>query len=586
MMLDYVIKGGTIVDGSGDARRQGDVGVRDGLIVEVGGSITESAREVIDADGAIVTPGWVDVHTHYDGQVSWDEVMDPSAGNGATTIVMGNCGVGFAPVRPGGEKALIELMEGVEDIPGTALYEGIEWGQWESFPEYMDYIASRRYSLDIGAQVAHGALRYYVMGERGKENLDATNEDLNEMSRLVTQALTAGAVGFSTSRTIGHRALDGSPVPGTFAPDQELSAIAQAMRKAGRGVFEMIPAGTVGKLEGLGGERTTPEAELTLMADFSRQSGRKVTFTLVQSPDYAPDTWERLLEMVVTANQTGAQLFPQVPSRPIGLASGLSGYHAFQRRPTYMKLTHLSLAERAREMAKPEVKAAIMSEGDVPVDQPGSMANMYQLFQNAAGFMYPLADPVDYEPDPSNMLGSRAASTGENVLSLLYDYMLEQNGAAMCALMGGANVHESQEVLRKMLMHPETVTGLSDAGAHVTLICDATMPTTQLTFWARDRHLGERIPLEFLVAKQTSRNADLYGLSDRGRLAVGLRADVNVIDFENLTVSPPKAFHDLPAGGTRLIQPVKGYLATLVKGQVTRRHDADTGARPGSLVRS
>jgi len=585
-MLDYVIKGGTIVDGSGDARRQGDVGVRDGLIVEVGGSITESAREIIDADGAIVTPGWVDVHTHYDGQVSWDEVMDPSAGNGATTIVMGNCGVGFAPVRPGGEKALIELMEGVEDIPGTALYEGIEWGQWESFPEYMDYIASRRYSLDIGAQVAHGALRYYVMGERGKENLDATNEDLNEMSRLVTQALTAGAVGFSTSRTIGHRALDGSPVPGTFAPDQELSAIAQAMRKAGRGVFEMIPAGTVGKLEGLGGERTTPEAELTLMADFSRQSGRKVTFTLVQSPDYAPDTWERLLEMVVTANQTGAQLFPQVPSRPIGLASGLSGYHAFQRRPTYMKLTHLSLAERAREMAKPEVKAAIMCEGDVPVDQPGSMANMYQLFQNAASFMYPLADPVDYEPDPSNMLGSRAASTGENVLSLLYDYMLEQNGAAMCALMGGANVHESQEVLRKMLMHPETVTGLSDAGAHVTLICDATMPTTQLTFWARDRHLGERIPLEFLVAKQTSRNADLYGLNDRGRLAVGLRADINVIDFENLTVSPPKAFHDLPAGGTRLIQPVKGYLATLVKGQVTRRHDADTGARPGSLVRS
>ncbi len=586
MMLDYVIKGGTIVDGSGDARRQGDIGVRDGLIVEVGGAITESAREIIDADGAIVTPGWVDVHTHYDGQVSWDEVMDPSAGNGATTIVMGNCGVGFAPVRPGGEKSLIELMEGVEDIPGTALYEGIEWGQWESFPEYMDYIASRRYSLDVGAQVAHGALRYYVMGERGKENLDATHEDLNEMSRLVTQAITAGAVGFSTSRTIGHRALDGSPVPGTFAPDQELSAIAQAMRKAGRGVFEMIPAGTVGKLEGLGGERTTPEAELTLMADFSRQSGRKVTFTLVQSPDYAPDTWQRLLEMVVAANQTGAQLFPQVPSRPIGLASGLSGYHAFQRRPTYMKLSHLSLAERAREMAQPEVKAAIMSEGDVPVDQPGSMANMYQLFQNAASFMYPLADPVDYEPDPSHMLGSRAASTGENVLSLLYDYMLEQNGAAMCALMGGANVHESQEVLRTMLMHPETVTGLSDAGAHVTLICDATMPTTQLTFWARDRHLGERIPLEFLVAKQTSRNADLYGLNDRGRLAVGLRADINVIDFENLTVSPPKAFHDLPAGGTRLIQPVKGYVATLVKGQVTRRHDADTGARPGSLVRS
>ena len=585
-MLDYVIKGGTIVDGTGADRRQGDIGVRDGVIVEVGGSITESAKQTIDADGAIVTPGWVDVHTHYDGQVSWDEVMDPSAGNGATTIVMGNCGVGFAPVRPGGEKSLIELMEGVEDIPGTALYEGIEWGRWESFPEYMDYIASRRYSLDIGAQIAHGSLRYYVMGERGRMNEEATPDDLRQMSQLVTEAVQAGALGFSTSRTIGHRALDGSPVPGTFAPDQELSAIADAMGRAGRGVFEMIPAGTVGKLERLGGERTTPEAEVKLMADFSRQSGRKVTFTLVQSPDYAPDTWERLLEMVVTANQTGAQLYPQVSSRPIGLASGLSGYHAFQRRPTYMKLAHLPLAERARELAKPEIKAAIMSETDVLVDQPGSMANMYQLFQTAAMFLYPLADPVDYEPDPSEMLGSRAAATGQDVLDLLYDYLLEQDGAAMCALMGGPNVHDSQEVLRKMLIHSETVTGLSDAGAHVTLICDATMPTTQLTFWARDRHKGERLPLEFLVAKQTARNADLYGLNDRGRLAVGLRADINVIDFENLRVSPPKAFHDLPAGGTRLIQPVKGYLATLVKGEMTRRHDADTGARPGSLVRS
>ena len=583
-MLDYVIAGGTIVDGTGSAPRRGDVGVRDGRIVAVG-DVDEPARETIDADGAVVTPGWVDVHTHYDGQVSWDEVMDPSAGNGATTIVMGNCGVGFAPVRPGSEKTLIELMEGVEDIPGTALYEGIEWGRWESFPEYMDYIASRKYSLDIGAQVAHGALRYYVMGERGARNEDATADDLREMSRLVVDALRAGAAGFSTSRTIGHRALDGSPVPGTFAPDVEIDALSSAMREAGCGVFEMIPAGTVGKLEGLGGERFTPESELALMAEFSRRSGRPVTFTLVKSPDYAPDTWERLLDMVVDANQSGARLFPQVSSRPIGLASGLSGYHAFQRRPTYMALAHLPLAERAREMARPEVKAAIMSEADVPVDQPGSMANMYNLFQMAAPMLYPLADPVDYEPDPSQMLGARAAGTGEPILSVLYDFLLEQDGAAMCALMGGPDVHENQEVLRKMLTHPETVTGLSDAGAHVTLICDATMPTTQLTFWARDRHRGERIPLEYLVAKQTSRNADLYGYTDRGRLMPGLRADINVIDFENLTVSPPKAFHDLPAGGTRLIQPVKGYLATMVRGEVTRRFDADTGARPGTLAR-
>ena len=585
-MLDYVIKGATIVDGTGGAPQRGDVSVEGGLIVQVGGSVTDSARHTIDADGAIVTPGWVDVHTHYDGQVSWDQVMDPSAGNGATTIVMGNCGVGFAPVRPGGEKSLIELMEGVEDIPGTALYEGIEWGRWESFPDYLDYIAGREYSLDIGAQIAHGAVRYYVMGERGSANEDATAVDIAEMSTLVAQAIEAGALGFSTSRTIGHRSLWGSPVPGTFAPDEELLAIATAMGATGKGVFEMIPAGTVGKLDALGGERTTPEAEFDLMDRFSRVSGRPVTFTLVQSPDYPPDTWRRLLALTTEANASGSQLFPQVSSRPIGLATGLSGYHAFQRRPTYMRLAGLALHERVKEMAKPEVKAAILSETDVAVAEPGSMANIFNLFLMAAPVIYPLADPVDYEPEMSMCLGARAAATGDDILSVMYDFLLEQDGASMGAIMGGVDVHQSQEVIREMLVHPATVTGLSDAGAHVTLICDASMPTTQLTYWARDRRRGERIPIEFLVHKQTARNARLYGLDDRGTLAPGLRADINVIDLENLSVAPPKAFHDLPAGGTRLIQPVVGYLATMVNGVVTRRHDADTGARPGRLVRS
>ncbi|HQY85414.1 MAG: amidohydrolase family protein [Ilumatobacteraceae bacterium] len=585
-MLDYVIKGATIVDGTGGAPQRGDVSVEDGLIVQVGGSVTDSARHTIDADGAIVTPGWVDVHTHYDGQVSWDQVMDPSAGNGATTIVMGNCGVGFAPVRPGGEKSLIELMEGVEDIPGTALYEGIEWGRWESFPDYLDYIAGREYSLDIGAQIAHGAVRYYVMGERGSANEDATAVDIAEMSTLVAQAIEAGALGFSTSRTIGHRSLWGSPVPGTFAPDEELLAIATAMGATGKGVFEMIPAGTVGKLDALGGERTTPEAEFDLMDRFSRVSGRPVTFTLVQSPDYPPDTWRHLLALTTEANASGSQLFPQVSSRPIGLATGLSGYHAFQRRPTYMRLAGLALHERVKEMAKPEVKAAILSETDVAVAEPGSMANIFNLFLMAAPVIYPLADPVDYEPEMSMCLGARAAATGDDILSVMYDFLLEQDGASMGAIMGGVDVHQSQEVIREMLVHPATVTGLSDAGAHVTLICDASMPTTQLTYWARDRRRGERIPIEFLVHKQTARNARLYGLDDRGTLAPGLRADINVIDLENLSVAPPKAFHDLPAGGTRLIQPVVGYLATMVNGVVTRRHDADTGARPGRLVRS
>jgi N-acyl-D-aspartate/D-glutamate deacylase len=585
-MLDYVIRGGTIVDGNGGTPYTGDVGVRGGRIAQVGGTITELAHDEIDADGAIVTPGWIDVHTHYDGQVSWDDVMDPSAGNGATTIVMGNCGVGFAPVRPGAEQMLIELMEGVEDIPGTALYEGMEWGRWESFPEYLDYIAGRRYSLDIGAQIPHGAVRYYVMGERGAANEDASPDDVEAMASLVAEAVAAGAVGFSTSRTIGHRSLWGAPVPGTFAPASELSAIAEAMGRTGKGVLEVIPACTVGKLDALGGERSTPHEELALMAELSKRSGRPLTFTLVQSPDFDQDLWRELLDLTDDANASGSRLHPQVSSRPIGFVTGLSSYHAFQRRPTYMSLADLPLADRVREMRQPDVRAAILGETDVPVAEPGSMANLYGLFQMAAPMIYPLADPVDYEPHPTDTLGARMAATGRDPLDVLYDFLLEDDGRSMGALMGANDIAERQEVLREMLVHPATVTGLSDAGAHVTLICDATMPTTQLTYWVRDRKRGERLPLEFVVAKQTSGNARLYGFDDRGVLEAGMRADLNVIDLERLSVAPPRAHHDLPAGGTRLIQPVVGYLATMVNGEVTRRHDADTGARPGSLVRS
>ena len=438
----------------------------------------------------------------------------------------------------------------------------------------------------MGAQIAHGSIRYYVMGERGTDNDDATADDLADMARLVQQGIEAGAVGFSTSRTIGHRSLWGSPVPGTFAPTEELRAIALAMKAAGKGVFEMIPSGTVGKLEGLGGERFSPLQELQLMDQVSRESGRPVTFTLVQSPDYPPDMFRDILAQTLEMNASGSRLFPQVPSRPIGLVTGLSGYHAFQRRPTYMRLAALPLAERVREMSKPEVKAAILAEDDVRVDEPGSMANVFGLFQRAAPVIYPLNDPVSYEPRQSECLGARAAASGDDILSVTYDFLLERDGHMMGSVMGGADVNAAQEVVREMLTHPATVTGLSDAGAHVTLICDASMPTTQLTFWARDRIRGERIPLEFLVAKQTSRNAELYGFADRGTLVPGLRADINVIDLDRLSVSPPKAHHDLPAGGTRLIQPVSGYLATMVNGVVTRRHDTDTGARPGRLVRS
>jgi N-acyl-D-amino-acid deacylase len=584
VMHDIVIKNGKLIDGTGVNAVDGDLAIRDGVISEVGGTITAPARRTIDADGAIVTPGWVDVHTHYDGQISWDSQIAPSSHNGVTTVVMGNCGVGFAPVAPGTEQTLIELMEGVEDIPGAALHEGMDWGQWETFADYLDYIEGREYALDIGAQIAHGAVRFYAMGERGRLNEDATADDLDAMGRIVAEALDAGAVGFSTSRTIGHRSLWGEPVPGTFAADEELLAIADHMRGVGKGVFEMIPAGTVGKLDALGGERTTQEAEHDLMRRFSLASGRPVTFTLVQSPDYDPDLWREILRLTADANGAGAQLYPQVSSRPIGFLTGLSGYHAFMRKPTYLEhLADLPLAERVVAMGDPEMKARLLGEPDVRPEAPGSMENVYGLFTRAAPVMYPMDNPVELEPAITDTIGARAAAAGREPLDYLYDFMLEDGGTRFASL-SAVDVSDRMNVLREMLVDPNTVTGLSDAGAHVTLICDGTAPTTQLTYWTRDR-AGEQLPIEFIVNKQTARNAELYGFADRGTLTVGKRADVNVIDHANLSVSAPVAHHDLPAGGTRLMQPVAGYLATLCNGVVTRENDTDTGEYPGRLVR-
>jgi N-acyl-D-aspartate/D-glutamate deacylase len=584
-MYDIVIKNGRLIDGTGADAVDGDLAIRDGVIAEVGGTITAAAGRTIDADGAIVTPGWVDVHTHYDGQVSWDSQIAPSSHNGVTTVVMGNCGVGFAPVAPGAEQTLIELMEGVEDIPGAALHEGMDWGKWETFGDYLDYIAGREYALDVAAQVAHGAVRFYAMGERGRLNEDATADDLDAMGRIVAEAIDAGAVGFSTSRTIGHRSLWGEPVPGTFAADEELLAIADHMRGVGKGVFEMIPAGTVGKLDALGGERTTQEAEHDLMRRFSIASGRPVTFTLVQSPDYDPQLWREILRLTADANASGAQLYPQVASRPIGFLTGLSGYHAFMRKPTYLeRLADLPLAERVAAMRDPEMKATLLAEPDIRPDEPGSMENVYGLFKRAAPVMYPMGNPVDLEPPLTDTIGARAAAAGCDPLEYLYDFMLEDGGTRFASL-STVDVAERMNVLREMLVDPNTVTGLSDAGAHVTLICDGTAPTTQLTYWTRDR-VGEQLPIEFVVHKQTARNAALYGFDDRGTLEVGKRADVNVIDHANLSVAAPVAHHDLPAGGTRLMQPVTGYLATLCNGVVTRENDTDTGELPGRLVRS
>lgn len=585
-MFDTIIRNGTIYDGLGGAPYTGDIAFTDGIIQEIATSISGSANNEVDAEGHIITPGWIDVHTHYDGQVSWDTELAPSSHNGATTIVMGNCGVGFAPVRKGEEQALIELMEGVEDIPGTALYEGIEWGKWESFPEYMDYIASREYAIDVGAQIAHGAVRYFAMGERGRTNEDATEDEITKIADLVEEAIDAGAVGFSTSRTIGHRALWGEPVPGTFAADEELLEIARRFKKLGKGVIEAIPAGAVGELAVLGGERNTPESELELMRKCSLQSGRPLTFTLVETRDYHPELWRHMLQKTVEANEDGAQLYPQVPSRIIGYLHGLSSYHAFMRKPTYLeKLAHLPIAERAAAMRDPDMKRTIMSERSVPHEAPGSMEHLASLFGKNAAIMYPIANPINLEAGMEQSIGARAAKAGMEPLDYLYDFTVAGDGTHFASF-SRENLPESLAVIGEMLCHSETVTGLSDAGAHVTLICDATMPTTQLSYWTRDRKKGDRIPIEFLVHKQTARNAAMYGFNDRGSLEVGKRADINVIDYDNLNVANPVAYRDLPAGGTRIMMPVTGYRATYCNGVMIRDNDNDTGARPGRLVRS
>ena len=581
-MYDYLIKGATIVDGTGAEPTTGDVAIQDGLIAEVG-SISASAKEEINADGAHLTPGWIDVHTHYDGQVSWDDTIEPSFSHGVTSIVMGNCGVGFAPCPPGGEERLIQLMEGVEDIPGTALYEGIEWGRWESFPEYIDYLGTRAFTMDVGTQIPHSAVRNYVMGDRALAHEDATAEDLAAIAEIVETGLRAGAVGFSTSRTVGHRSVLGESIPGTFAEKEELLAIAGAMKKAGKGVFQAVPAGVVGEMAGP--ERWTTEQEVELFTEIGKASGRNCTFTLVQNGN-KPDQWRNCLELVEKANAEGVVMTPQIATRPIGFVTSLRAYHMFQQRETYLKLKSLPISERIKEMRKPEVKAAILADNDVAPDQPGVMANVYGLLAMAAPGMFPIEMPINYEPEASQSIGARAAASGQDVASYMYDFLLENDGNNFAILLGANFVDGTFSVMEEMITHPNTTIGLSDAGAHVNLIFDAVGPTYQLTHWVRDRTRGPKMPIELIVHKQTMVNAELFGLHDRGQIAVGKRADLNLFDLDNLALGSLSVHADLPAGGNRILQGASGYLNTFVAGMKTRENDADTGARPGRVIRA
>jgi len=583
-MYDTLIKSATIVDGTGKPGFTGDVAITDGTITEVG-KLSGDAKQTIDADGALLAPGWVDVHTHYDGQVTWDDKIDPSFSHGVTSVVMGNCGVGFAPVPDGGEKELIELMEGVEDIPGTALYEGMPWGAWASFPEYLDYLATREYTLDISAQIAHGALRYFVMGQRGLDHEAATDEDNATMARLTEEAIRAGAVGFSTSRTIGHRSVTGNEVPGTFADESELIAIAQGMQRAGKGVFELIPAAAAGDMLPLGGEKQTTLEEFELIKRIAEASGRPMTFTQIQLPEH-PGVWREVLAKSAQANKAGLNVRPQIASRPIGLVTSLATYHMFSQRPTYVDLKDLPISARIKEMRKPEIKQKILAETDNPVTGGNPMAGLHSVFSDVAGMLHPLQSPVDYEPDPSGNFAALAQQKGQDIHDFMYDYLLEKDGQNFAILLGGSYVDGNHDAIAEMLQHPSTITGLSDAGAHVNLIFDGVAPTYQLMHWTRDRSRGKQLPLELIVNKQTLNNAQLYGFADRGQIIAGKRADLNLIDLANLQLGDMKVFSDLPAGGNRILQGAQGYIGTWVNGTRTRENDKDTGARPGRLLRS
>ncbi|MSZ95916.1 MAG: amidohydrolase family protein [Actinobacteria bacterium] len=581
-MFDLLIRGGMVVDGTGAAPRIADVAIRDGRIVEVATTIVGEATEEIDAAGKLVTPGFIDIHTHYDGQISWDTLLEPSSGHGVTTVVVGNCGVGFAPVRPGQEEWLVQLMEGVEDIPGTALHEGISW-DWETFPEYLDAIDKRQYSMDIAAYVPHGAVRGYVMGERGARNEDATATDIEEMARIVREAREAGAVGFSTSRTMGHKAKDGQPVPGTFASSEELNAIADALTAGGGGLFEIAP-----EVLPDGGDQPTMgmREELQWMGDLATRTNLKVTYLLLQYMT-TPDAWREALDFSSDIMKKGGYLRPQVAARPFGMMVGWAGYHFFTKRPTYMKLAEtLSLADLKKELAKPEVRAQILSETDAPIDHEVQFDGLGPRLGMIPHLVYAMGDNVDYEPTHEMSVAALAAAAGVSPLEMAYDLLNENNGDAFLMFPTLNYVEENHDVIYEMLTHPAAINGLSDGGAHVRMICDASIPTYLLTHWARDRARGPKLAIEEAVRLQTTATAEVLGMTDRGSITPGTRADINVIDFDKLTIRAPYAVNDLPAGGRRLLQSASGYVATIVNGTITRRDGVDTGARPGRLVRA
>ncbi len=568
---DLVIRGGTIVDGSGGEPFAGDVAVADGLIVGVG-TVAGKGRAEIDARGHLVTPGFVDVHTHYDGQATWDNRMQPSSWHGVTTVVQGNCGVGFAPCEPANRDRLVYLMEGVEDLPFPVLTAGLPWN-WQSFPEYLDTLDERRFDLDIGTQVPHAALRVHVMRERGVAREPATPDDIGKMAAIAKAAVEAGALGFSTSRTLNHKTKAGEPTPTLTAEEDELTGIAMGLAAAnggkGAGVLQLVSD-----------FYPDPAAEFAMFRRIVEKSGRPLSFSLAQNHQ-SPDGFRIILDALKQAVDDGLPIKAQVAPRAVGVLFGLDlTLNPFSAHKTYKAIWQLPLADRIARLSDPDFQASLFAEEPTPND-PFASASLSNWAE-----MYPLgAESPDYEPTQDRTIAAIAKAEGRDPKAVALDHLLSNGGTGILYLPFLSYGYGSLDASHEMLIHRDTVPGLSDGGAHVGMICDGSFPTTLLTHWTRDRTRGPKLSVPFVVKQQAADTAALVGLGDRGQIEVGLRADLNVIDYDGLTLLAPEIAHDLPADGRRLMQRARGYLYTIVAGQVTYRDGEPTDALPGRLLR-
>ncbi len=581
-----LLKGGLVVDGTGAKPLIADVVTGDGKIEAViadGEALpahySDSCDiEIIDASGCIVTPGFVDPHTHYDGQATWDDRLAPSADHGVTTVVMGNCGVGFAPVRPGEEDFLIALMEGVEDIPGAALADGIEW-TWESFPDYLNALDKKPRAVDVIAQLPHGALRTYVLGKANNLNGPATEEQIEQMATLAREAIAAGAFAFSTNRIAMHTSTAGESVPGTFAEKDEILAIIKGIQHAGANLLQVVPEGLMGE---------NPAAfrdEVQLYKELSLETGCSIVFTLSQN-NVQTTLWRELLEEITTANREGAKLWATTGNRPGGMLMSWDTFHIFLDRPSYLEIAHLPLSERVAALLEPERRSRILSE---EIQSP-LLQNGAQVVRDAMNAIFPCADRQLFEPNPSESLAARLANADDSAEGVLYDAMCEvasgtSGQPGFLHVYMGNYADGDLNAVHEMMIHPHVVVGAADGGAHVNVICDASYTTFMLQHWVRDRERGQKLPLERAVHMLTKMPADLYGLSDRGVIEVGKKADINVISLDTLELNMPYVARDLPTGAPRLLQGAEGYVMTMVNGEITHRNGQDTGARPGGLVR-